>query len=362
MSDIAGNLYREKGIHFEVCTPQGHSAHGKVERKIRALQDSLTKSKIENSRCTATGWMTLGKAIEHEVNDIPIGYLLDRRFNDGNPVLRMLRPNSLKGFGLTDRAQKGIFNIPNSPVDLMDRIKRLYDSWYMCWATSYIPMLLERQKWKLESKNLEPNDVIYFKMLESPLGAAWKLGKVEQVYIGKDGFVRDVLVAYKIMEDDSNGWRHATVKRPVRECIKLFEMEDTDFLDNMKDIRERAKEILFEKKNEEEDRLVNNDETQVESSKKLKSRRSTELERLKMDGHGTALPRLRSQRDVGNMFVQCSSVGDWNSTLTGDMVHSALEQQSGLNEKGVLDSSESSREEDNDYDNLNDYDGIMFLL
>ena len=139
LSDLSGNLYREKGIHFEVCSPQGHSAHGKVERKIRALQESLSQSQIRNSRCTATGWMTVGKAI---ANEVPIGYLYDRSYGEGNPVLRMLRPNSLNGFGITERAAKNLFTIPNSPKDLMTKIEGLYNSWYQCWL-----LLLFRCYW-----------------------------------------------------------------------------------------------------------------------------------------------------------------------------------------------------------------------
>ena len=384
LSDISGNLYREKGVHFEVCTPQGHSAHGKVERKIRALQDSLTQSSIENSRCTATGWMTVGKAIENEANNIPIGYLYDRARGDGNPVLRMLRPNSLKGFGLTDRAPRGLFSIPNSPVDLMDRIKQLYDAWYKCWVTSYIPMLLERPKWKLESENLKPNDVIYFKMIDSPLGATWKLGKVEQIKTGKDGYVREVLVAYKIMDEDTDTWRHATVMRPVRECIKLFEIDDTTFLDNLKDIREKAKEILFEEK-AVQDNLENDDEvlkSEYDTSKKKKKRLS-ELEKLKLDSHDTALPRLRSKKFVQNPFVVCSSVTAWNLFTGGvdqeDEGHVVLEHQGGAEGMETLGDERTRAEENdtidnndcdlfNDYDFFNDYDlssdnvEMMFML
>ena len=47
LTDIAGNLYKVKGIHFEVCPPQGHSAHGKVERKIRTLQEALSSSNLK---------------------------------------------------------------------------------------------------------------------------------------------------------------------------------------------------------------------------------------------------------------------------------------------------------------------------
>ena len=255
LSDISGHLYREKGILFEICPPQGHSAHGKAERKIRSLQDSLSQSEIKNSRCTATGWMTIGKAIEHEANDVPLGYLYDNSSGDSNPVLRLLRPNSLKGFGLADRAPKGMFTIPNSPKDMMTKISDLFNMWYKFWATSYLPLLLERPKWKVESDSLKPNDIIYFKILDSALGATWKLGKVEQVKEGKDGNVREIIVAYKILKDRQgdvdSGWRHNTVVRPVRECIKLFEIDETTFGDNMKEIREKAEQILNKRKDPE---------------------------------------------------------------------------------------------------------------
>ena len=347
LSDVAGNLYREKGVHFEVCSPQGHSAHGKVERKIRSLQDSLNQSEIEHSRCTATGWITVAKAIEHEANNIPIGYLYERSSIDGNPVLRMLRPNSLKGFGLTDRAPGGLFNIPNTPVDLMSKIQNLYDAWYKCWAASYVPMLLERPKWKMEYDNLQQNDVVYFKMTDSPLGASWRLGKVEDVKVGKDGCVREVLIAYKIMEEDENSWRHSTVWRPVRECLKLFHVDDTTFMDDMREIRVKAEEILFQKK-EESREVTEDDVVQSESyvQKKKKKKRSTELDQLKLPEFEENLPRLRSLKKVHGLFFSCSSISSWNAAGQGvSVARDALQ--------------DTEFKEENDYDK---FDDIVFLL
>ena len=43
LTDFSGTLYRQKGIHIELCPPQAHSAHGRVERRIRMLQESLDK-------------------------------------------------------------------------------------------------------------------------------------------------------------------------------------------------------------------------------------------------------------------------------------------------------------------------------
>ena len=147
LEDLSGNLYRSRGILFEICPPQSHSSHGWVERVIRSLQDSFSRSGASQSRCTATGWMTMGKALERGVNNIPIGFLYDKSTVQGNPILRVLKPSSLKGFNASDRAPKGLFSIPNMPKDHFSKVETVYNTWAQCWATSYLPaILLERQK------------------------------------------------------------------------------------------------------------------------------------------------------------------------------------------------------------------------
>ena len=49
---LDGTLSRERGIVFETCVPQGHSAHGRIERRICMLKESLDRSEMKNSRKT----------------------------------------------------------------------------------------------------------------------------------------------------------------------------------------------------------------------------------------------------------------------------------------------------------------------
>ena len=74
-SDLEGSLAVEYGIAFETCLPQGHWEHGRVERRIRMLQESLDRSGMKGTRCHATGLLTIAKAIERQVNDVPLGLL-----------------------------------------------------------------------------------------------------------------------------------------------------------------------------------------------------------------------------------------------------------------------------------------------
>ena len=162
------------------------------------------------------------------------------------------------------------------------------------------------------------------------------------------------------MDNETDSWRHATVERPVREIIKLLEIGDTGFLENMKDIRERAKQILLEKKTEEEDK-VRGVEEESDSQSFKKQRRSTELDRLKLgDGFDVNLPRLRSRKEVINSFVTCSSLGAWNTTTVENEVH-VVSEQFGWNEYELAVDQENMQE-NNDYDKTYDNDEFMFMM
>ena len=243
LKDLSGNLYKTKGINFELCPPQGHSSHGRVERVIRSLQDSFNKSGASSSRLTATGWTTIGKALEREINDVPIGFLFEKSSVDGNPILRVLRPNSLKGMNCSDRAPAGLFKIPNHPEDHFNKVQDCYNLWAACWATSYLPLIMIRQKWHEEDVSLSPNDLVYFMLDDKVLKPDWRVGKVESVMKGRDSKVREVNVSYKVMKDDSS-WTHNVVTRPVRKIIKLFDVKDTTFADDMLAVQQAARKIL----------------------------------------------------------------------------------------------------------------------
>ena len=242
--DLAGTLSRQRGIIFETAPPQGHSAHGRIEKRIHMLQESLERSQIRSSRCTALGWQTIGKAIERIVNSIPLGYL----YHDSGghkPLLRVLTPNYLKLITTSDRAPVGLFTMPDCPDDIIKIVKEKYESWYHIWEEQYIPVIMNKSKWHFHKENLKPGDIVYFKLTESKMSANWRLGKVEDVKVGQDGFVRQARVAYKdTSSDDPNDWVCRTVDRPVRNMVKLFHVDDTTLLENINDVFKMSAKIL----------------------------------------------------------------------------------------------------------------------
>ena len=103
---------------------------------------------------------------------------------------------------------------------------------------------------------MQVNDVVYFKLEESPLKNTWKLGKIDSVKLGRDKKVREVNVAYRIMKEGLN-WEHNVVTRPTREIVKLFELGDTTFAEDIRAVHDMAKKILIEKGEIEADATLN---------------------------------------------------------------------------------------------------------
>ena len=188
---------------------------------------------------------------------------------------------------------------------------------------------------------------------------------MEDVRLGKDQRVRDVLIAYKIMNEEADDWRHATVWRPVRECIKLFHVEDTSFLENMKLVRLKAEEIMLSRNGVGNSQVQHEEEDPVqpvqvdENRPKFKEKKQmTEVEKLKISSKefdDQNLPRLRSQKNVLNPFFMCSSLSSWNG-----LPDTSVAAVSGSVGKGVLCGSEMFEENDT-YDNY-DYDEIIFMI
>ena len=194
--DLSGTLVRQRGVKFVPAVPQGHASHGRIEKRIHMLQMALDRSNFRNSRLTATGWQTLCKGIERSVNSIPIGYY-HHQAGGHNPLLRILTPNSLRLISAGDRAPAGLFNIPDAPTEIMDKIDEKYQLWYQVWNEQYLPVVMDKQKWHEQQENLKPGDVVYFKLTESSMSANWRLGKIEAVKVGRDGYVREATIAYK---------------------------------------------------------------------------------------------------------------------------------------------------------------------
>ena len=245
LADLEGTLAVEYGINFQVCLPQGHWEHGRVERRIRMLQESLERSGLKGIRCHATGLQTIAKAIERQVNDVPLG-LLEQSTRKGK-VLRILTPNMLKMNTRSNRAPKGLLTIPGHASDLVKNIEKGFNLWYKVWNDVYLPMAAQYKKWPNQAENISVGHIVLFKLKDSVLASTWRIGKVEDVHTGRDGLVRGADVSYKNMVPGTDDMQHMVVQRPVKQLVKLFHINDTTLLSDISKVRQVTREILADK-------------------------------------------------------------------------------------------------------------------
>ena len=123
-----GVVSKQPGISFETCAAQGHNRHGRIEARIRMLQDTFDRSDIKGIKLHSLGWQTFAKVVEHEVNSIPIGFLQHQ--DDVAPLLRVLTPNFLKLNAASNRSPKDLFVLPDSGHDLISRLEDAYRTFF----------------------------------------------------------------------------------------------------------------------------------------------------------------------------------------------------------------------------------------
>ena len=88
-------------------------------------------------------------------------------------------------------------------------------------------------------------DVVYLKLTESKMGQNWRVSKVEGVKTGSDGYVCQVIIAYKDTSGDSTqDWFHRTVEWPVRNVIELFNINETLLMDEINQVYQMAGQYL----------------------------------------------------------------------------------------------------------------------
>ena len=146
LKNLKLEVYREKGIKFEVCSVGGHNEHGLVERIIRSLQESMLECGLHSKKLTATGLQTLAKLVENEYNNLPAGFKYDRN-QDNTAVLKILTPNMMRMGRINTRALSGPLRLPSGMSDMVERVAQVYKAWYKIWSDAYIPKLLFRPKW-----------------------------------------------------------------------------------------------------------------------------------------------------------------------------------------------------------------------
>ena len=210
--NIQGQLNAEYGIEFKACPVGAHYMHGRVERKIRQIRESL-ESTLNGQKLSVIGWETLCAEIANCINDLPIG-LANRNAELGN--LDLLTPNRLLLGRNNDRSPVEPVDVTGVHDKIIEANNEIFRIWFKCWLTEYVPKLMQQQKWFESSvRELNVGDIILFKKAEKELECQYKYGIVKELNRSKDEVARSAVVEYQ--NSDENIRR--TTRRGMREYL-----------------------------------------------------------------------------------------------------------------------------------------------
>ena len=247
LKDLQHVVYKEKGILFKTCPVSGHNYHGLCERKIQSIQDCLKRMEVDKMRLHATGYQTLMKLIENDVNNLPFGFTYGRH-SDNSPLLKLVFPNLLRIGRNNHRALDGPVCVPKNPEELMKKIEKAYEVFYNLWNTALVPKLMKSPKWYDSKENFKIGDVVYFQKEENLLSSKWSVGQVADVVLSKDGKVRRVQVEY---QNSSEKFKRTT-DRAARSLIKLFHIDDVSWIQEMAKVEKIIEDLNKENASDDE--------------------------------------------------------------------------------------------------------------
>ena len=217
-SDIKSKLNKEYGIEFETCPVGAHYMHGKVERKIKQVQESFSKS-LQNERMSIIQWETLGDQVANSINNLPIGI--------GNVVedlenLDILTPNRLLLARNNDRSPSGTVSVSDDPKRIIRSNNEVFDTWFQCWLVSCVPKLMTHPKWYDSSRDSKIGDIVLFLKSEKEFDKQYQYGIIRGIKASRDGKIRQIDIEYQnhnetVKRFTNRGVREVVVIHPVDE-------------------------------------------------------------------------------------------------------------------------------------------------
>ena len=269
------------------------------------------------------------------------------RDSDNSPLLKLIFPNMMKVGRINSRSLEGPIRLPKGPKELMKKIEETYDVFYQVWNTTQIPKLLKLNKWYDEKENLKVGDVIYFPKEDGKVTSKWTMGVIDSVETGKDGIVRRVDVKY--FNHNENFPRFTD--RSVRNMKKLFNIDDSTWLDDMKEVEKLKQSLKDDDKAESKKKVVNSiNDDDTGSRQRLKAAGGyNDVVSLKRENGVQHSPKAKAVKDKFKnpcntccCFSHCSI--DDHGKLGRAKCNILIDEQR-CDYSGVLDSSWSSLEE-----------------
>lgn len=182
---IVQNLAQD-GIKWKFIPP--HSPHfgGLWEAGVKSAKFHI-KRVMGNAQLTFEEFYTLLTQIESVLNSRP----LTPMSSDPNDLLPICPSHFLIGRSLTSVVNPDVRHIPDNRLSNYQRLQQLQQHFWQRWSREYISELQARRKNTHDRGTVKLGDLVLIKDDNTP-SLCWQLGRITQLYPGKDGRVRVV--------------------------------------------------------------------------------------------------------------------------------------------------------------------------
>jgi hypothetical protein len=218
--DVRGiNGMQLRGMTFKitVANPKAHHEQGRVERRIKVLQDMLQRLSDTDDVCrTLLEWETMFARIASQVDDLPIARGSATAATDLG--WEIITPNRLKLGRNAHRNLEGPVVLDNSPKNQLERSRLIFAHWYKIFLDR-LPLLIPTVE-KGAGREIMVGDLVLFVFQDSniPGMETWKIARV----VSLDS-PRTVTLEYT-----NAGGGKKTLQRSIRQVSLILGVDEFD--------------------------------------------------------------------------------------------------------------------------------------
>ncbi|GFX32543.1 integrase catalytic domain-containing protein [Trichonephila clavipes] len=177
-----------EGIDWKFLPPRAPNFGGLWEAGVKSFKFYL-KRVVGNIRLTYEEFLTVIIQIEGMLNSRPL-VPLSSDLDD----LNVLTPSHfLIGRSITSIVEPDLTDLNENRLDNWQKITKIIQLIWKRWSVDYLNSLQQRNKWHFEKKNAKIGDMVIIKEDNLP-SCQWSLGRINNIYPGKDSKVRVVEV------------------------------------------------------------------------------------------------------------------------------------------------------------------------
>lgn len=200
-------------LQWKFIVPRAPSWGGIWEAAVKSVKRHITRI-VGDRNLTYEEWTTLLAQIEAWVNSRPLVPLTD----DPTDMVALTPAHFLIGEALTALPEPdNLIDTPENRLVRWQLIQKLNQEIWKRWHTEYLTSLIDRTKWKTQTRNFRVNDLVLIKEDNMPPNK-WHMGRITKVLPSGDGIVRAVTVRTSTGE----------YNRPILKLALLMEDPDTD--------------------------------------------------------------------------------------------------------------------------------------